>query len=232
MKRFELAALALLMAAGSFLLIGALVEGQRARVGAVGDSVDLLFMSAQGRTTVSPLDFCTGIGNPPIHGSERAIDVTGDNVASLCTMDASSVVRLRGWGWGSQAYHHTMGAWASGQASPYTCDVIMIGLRDVQGGLHGQLKFLHHNRTVSSTERLEYYSAPAPYGAQYGRIVGYTTDDSECSNSTPYHVHQGTTVACMRVNNTFTPSEESPVWDFWSYINVVEYTEGIGGCDP
>jgi hypothetical protein len=36
----------------------------------------------------------------------------------------------------------------------------------------------------------------------------------------------------MGVNGTFTPSEESPVWDFWSYINVVEYTEGIGGCDP
>lgn len=231
MKRLELAGLAALLAIGSFLLVGGLLVGGNGRVRAVGDSVDLLFMSAQGRTTVSPLDFCTGTRNPPIHGAERAIDVTGDNVGSLCHMGASSEARLRAWGWGSQAYHHTMGAWASGQASPTACDIIMIGLKDVQGGLHGELKYMHHNRTVSSTFQMEFYSAPPPYGAQYGRLLGYTTDDSECSASTPYHVHQGTTVSCMDVNQTFTPSEESPVWDFWSYINVVEYTEGVGGCD-
>jgi len=34
----------------------------------------------------------------------------------------------------------------------------------------------------------------------------------------------------MGVNGGLGPSDESPVWNFWSYINVITYTEGMHGC--
>ncbi|MGB2695811.1 MAG: hypothetical protein WBD55_11595, partial [Dehalococcoidia bacterium] len=212
-----------------FLIAGALVgDDDRVQAG-TGDSVTMFFMSAQGRTTVSLIDFCTGARNPPIHNAERAIDVTGDNVGVLCVMDAPSVARLRGWGWGSQPYHFTLKAWASGQEVAGGCDVITIRLVDVLGANHGYLRNLHHNRTASTW--LRYYSSNG-YGAQYGRILGYTTDDYDCGGSTRYHVHQGTLVSCMVVNQGFGPSDSRPVWDFWSFINAIDYTEGVGDCNP
>lgn len=232
MRRFELVGLAALLVLGLYLLVGGLLAGGGSSARAAGDTVSLLFMSAQGRTSASPIDFCTGTGNPPIHGSDRAIDVTGDNAGSLCAFNESSDARLRGWGWGSQAYHHTMGAWATGGVVQGGCDVVLIGLIDVGGGWHGQLRYLHMDRDVAEDYQLKYYSAPTPYGAQYGRHVGDTTDDTDCSTQTEaWNVHQGTLIGCMGVNSGLGVSDESPVWDFWSYINVITYTEGMDNCD-
>ena len=156
MRRFEMIGLAALLVLGLYLLVGGLLAGGNGQARAASDTINLLFMSSQSRTSASPDDFCTGAPDPPVHSPNRGIDVYGDGTGSLCTGDASSTVRLRGWGFGDDALHHTMGGWASGGVVSGACDVVLIGLIDVKTGLHGQLRNLHHSRTISSSTQMKF----------------------------------------------------------------------------
>ncbi len=230
MRRSELVGLAALFVLGLYLFASGLLAGGDGRARAASGTIDLLFMSAQGRTTVSPLDFCTSSVSPPIHNPGRAIDVLGDNTGSLCAGEASSVARLRGWGFGSAPFHHTMSGWAVGGVNPAGCDNVFVGLIDVKGGLHGQLFNQHQSRTISSSFQMNFNAAPI-WGAQYGYILGNTTRDNVGCTWVDYRVHQGTAIGCMGVNGALTASTQYDVWNFWSYINVITYTEGMHNCD-
>ncbi len=230
MRRFELIGLAALLVLGLYLLVGGLLAGGNGQARAADDTIDLLFMSALNRASASPDDFCTGDEDPAIHDPNRGIDVYGDETGSLCTGDASSSAKLRGWGFGDDAVHHTMGGWASGGVVVGACDVVLVGLIDVKSGLHGQLRNLHQSRTIAASTQMKFYSAPT-WGSQKAYTLGNSTDDSDCGGWTEYGVHQGTLIDCMSVNGTFDPEEQSDTWDFWSYINVIRYTEGLDSCD-
>lgn len=230
MRRFELIGLAALLVLGLYLLVGGLLAGGNGRARAASDTIDLLFMSAQSRTAASPDDFCTGDRDPAVHGLGRGIDVYGDNTGSLCTGNVSFTTRLRGWGFGDDSVHHTMGGWASGGVIPGSCDTVLVGLIDVKSGLHGQLVNFHHQRTISGGTQMKFYSAPT-WGSQRAYTLGYTTYDNDLGCGWgDYAVHQGTLIGCMSVNGTFTPEDQHDTWDFWSYINVITYTEGMHGC--
>jgi hypothetical protein len=195
---------------------------------AAGPHIDLYFMSAANGTG-SPLKYCTGTFNPPIHGSDRAIDVPGDGTGSVCYGDNSSDTRLRGWGYGGSTNHHTMGVWASGGQVTGGCDVVLLGMIDVAGGLHGQLRYVHTTRTVPTNFQMQMWAGPNGYKSSSYKI-GVTTADDGCPWE-GYHVHQGTLLDCMTVNAGLVSATQYEIWNPWTFINLIDYAEGLHGCD-
>jgi len=209
------------------LVLGLLVSsGSSPSSQAAGPHIDLLFMSSLAYND----EFCTGTGDPPIHPPYRAIDVLGDNVGSLCAGEASASSKMRAWGFGGTSSHHTMGAWASLYVVDPGCDQVRIGMIDVAGGLHGQLRWLHSSSTISPTYQMKLYAAPSP-GAARTYTVGSTVYPEAGCTSTAYHVHQGTNLGCMNVNGGLTKSTPYDVWHYLTFINAIDYAEGLHGCD-
>lgn len=197
-------------------------EGQ-----AAGPHIDLYFMSAVGGG--SPLRFCTGTYNPPMHSPYRAIDVLGDDASSLRDGANSSATTLRSWGFGGSSSHHTMTGFPSRGINTNGCGEARIGMIDVQGGLDGELVWLHTSRTRSAY--MQMYAGPSP-GVKRNFRIGSTTFDTDGSCGwTAYHVHQGTAVDCMALNGSFSPATTYDVWDVFRHIHAIDYAEGLSACD-
>ena len=192
---------------------------------AAGPHIDLLFMSS----LMYSDQFCTGSWAEPIHPPYRAIDVFGDN-ASLCAGNGSATTKMRAWGFGGTSSHHTMGAWASLYVVDPGCDQVRIGMIDVAGGLHGQLRWLHSSSTISSSTQMKLYAAPNPGAARTYTIGSTVFPETSCS-ATAYHVHQGTDLSCMTVNGGLVASTKYPVWHYATFINAIDYEEGLHNCD-
>ena len=208
------------------LVLGLVVSsGSSPSSQAAGPHIDLLFMSSVAYND----EFCTGTWDPPIHPPYRAIDVLGDS-ASLCAGNGSASSKMRAWGFGGTSSHHTMGAWASGGYVDGGCDIVRIGMIDVAGGLHGELVWFHTSRTISSSTQMKLYAAPSP-GAARTYTVGSSTDDHVGCGWTAYHVHQGTNLGCMNVNGGLGDATEYPLWHYLTFINAIDYAEGLHGCD-
>lgn len=229
MTKFEFAALFGTLLMGVLFLVS---RGDTSVV-AAGPHIDLLWKSAaDGDQFPVPENYCTGERNPPVHGAARAIDVFGDEDSTPCAGDQSSRAYLRGWGIGGTTFRHTLSAWAFGGAVQDDCDIVNIGLIDSQGGLHGQLQFIHINRTVSSGYAMMFYAAPGSAGgASNGYIVGWTQNDSVNCGWNGYHVHQGTLLDCMDVNTALQPTTIYPITNLYTWIHKFDYAEGLHACD-
>lgn len=209
----------------ALLVLGLVVSsGSSSSSRAAGPHIDLLFMSSLEYNN----DFCTGSWPEPIHSPYRAIDVIGDNAS--CAGNGSATTKMRAWGFGGTSSHHTMGAWASGGEVDGGCDEVRIGMIDVAGGWHGELAWLHTSRTILSSTQMKLYAAPSP-GAARTYTIGSTTYDRDNCASTAYHVHQGTNLDCMTVNGGLVASTKYPVWHYATFINAIDYEEGLHNCD-
>lgn len=191
--------------------------------------IDLLFATAA-EGAGNPLDWCTGVRNPPIHNIDRAIDVFGDDSDSLCYGDESSNTFLRARGVGGGSSHPTMGVWAWGNPTNPGCDFVYMGMIDVNLGLHGQLRYIHTTRTVPEEFGMWLYAAPSP-GTTRAFVIGQTTNDFSGCNWDGYHVHQGTLTDCMVVNSALTPTTIYSVWHPYTFVNKIDYAEGLHLCD-
>lgn len=196
---------------------------------AAGPHIDLYFMTAA-QGTGSPAKWCTGSFNPPIHQSDRAIDVFGDGSGSTCLGSNSSTSDLRSWGFGGTVDHQTMGAWASGGAVVGGCDIVKIGMIDVLGGLHGELQDIHTSRTISTSTQMKLWAGPGN-GEQRVFAIGNTTEDDDGCAWVGYHVHQGTLLDCMTVNAALQSTTQYSIWHPYFYISEIDYEEGLNGCD-
>lgn len=123
-----------------------------------------------------------------------------------------------------------MGAWASLYVVEAGCDQVRIGMIDVEGGWHGQLRWLHSSSTISPTYQMKLYAAPNP-GAARTYTVGSTVYPETGCSSSAHHVHQGTDLSCMTVNGGLEASTAYAVWHYLTYINAIDYEEGLDACD-
>jgi hypothetical protein len=196
---------------------------------AAGPHIVIYTMASQSEG--SPLQWCTGLYNPPVHPPNRSIDVFGDSTVTPCMGDISSQSRLRTWGFGGTSNHLTLRAYASGGVSSMGCDIVNIGMIDVANGLHGQLQWLHTGRSLGDGVAANVYAGPYP-GYQSTTTIGFTTVDNDGGCSwVGYHVHQGTLVDCMVVNSSMSGTTIYNVWDVDRYLHEIDYAEGLALCD-
>lgn len=195
---------------------------------AAGPHIDLYVMASQ--STGSPETWCTGLYSPPVHSPNRSIDVFGDGSGPVCEGDNASASRLRGWGFTTAANHVTMNVYPAGGFVSGGCDIVNLGMIDVMGGLHGELSWFHTSRTAATGVSLPLSAGPYP-GQQRTPTVGNTTLDNDGCGWTAYHVHQGTLVTCMAVNNGLSAVSSGKVWDINRYIHEIDYAEGLPLCD-
>lgn len=123
-----------------------------------------------------------------------------------------------------------MRAYASGGTSATACDIVNIGMVDVAGGLHGELRWLHTSRTIGTGVAMSLYAAPYP-GNKTSHTVGATTLDNVGCSWDGYHVHQGTLVDCMAVNTALSPTTVYSVFDIDRYLHEIDYAEGLSLCN-
>lgn len=216
----------LALASIAIFAITLLSFGWPGRAQAAGPHIDLYIMASQ----ITGSQWCTGSYNPPIHSPNWSIDVFGDGSGSVCLGDNSSTSRLRAWGFGGSSSHVTMNVYPAGGSVSGACDIVNLGMIDVQGGLHGELSWYHTSRTAPTGVSLPLSAGPYP-GQQRTRTVGATTADNDGCGWTAYHVHQGTLVSCMTVNGSLGATSAGNVWDIDRYIEEIDYSEGLSLCD-